>query len=498
MELPNYGERRSLPGNTQVKVPPLAIDSISKTQSQIEPDSKTLTQRRIDTKHRRPKPKKQGSVHSSPTYHSPGKLSEGIISQPSSELSPELTKARFSLKFHTASESQKLLDLYSRTAPNSLASQAAMDRLQEDKQLEAEWEELAHIGDGHRNSTRHLSYAALRSSMRRMSSRKASIVSPDYLSNRRKYSLKEFQSPRYSTGNTEAELPYHSIKRSEVTLEQMIFDNCLQVNHFILEKKIGKGTTGVLYSARDTKQDERRAVKIYDKKHLEEKFTPHYSGLLMQRNELNMISQLSHPNIIKAYEVIESENINNVFLVLEAANWSLIEECPMSEVDAWKYFNQLVSVLDYLHNEAKIVHRDLKPRNLMIDSNNKLKLFDFGTAQSIYAKETSLGISATSAFLAPERFLDTQACDGCALDIWGAGVTLFYFIEGCTPFSSRSSKKLSEEISTKSINYSARIQGPLKTLLEKMLEKDPCKRIKLAEVKEEPWLKLGPLKNRAA
>mmetsp|Transcript_1685 Transcript_1685/g.3608 ORF Transcript_1685/g.3608 Transcript_1685/m.3608 type:complete len:460 (+) Transcript_1685:383-1762(+) len=285
------------------------------------------------------------------------------------------------------------------------------------------------------------------------------------------------------------------IKRSEIMIEQLVSNDCLRINQYILERRIGKGTSWVAYSAQDTELGERRAVKVFDKKMLKHRFNGQRTALFALRNELEMISLLDHPNIIKTYEVIESNHKSNVFLVLElAANGSLSEVCPLSRFEAWNYFTQLVSVIDYLHNDAKIVHRDLKPQNLMLDSNYKLKLVDFGTAQKIASKEIFVNVSGSHAFMAPELILGAKFCDGKALDIWAAGITLYYFIEGCTPFTSRKTQMLYEEISTVSINYSSRIQGNLRDLLERMLEKDPAKRIKLNEIQEHPYVKQRPSK----
>jgi [calcium/calmodulin-dependent protein kinase] kinase len=299
-----------------------------------------------------------------------------------------------------------------------------------------------------------------------------------------------------SSAVSETEHPrqvFSCVKRSEIEIKQTMANGNLQVNQYMLEAQIGKGSFGVVYSALDTVLGERRAVKVFDKKQLKKHFHGKNTSLHVIRNEIETMSALDHPNIIKTYEVMESSHKNSVYLVVElASNGTLNEVCPMSENDAWNYFRQLVAALDYLHNEAKVVHRDIKPQNLLLDSDYKLKLIDFGTAQSIHIHDTFNNVSGSHAFMSPELVTGAKPFEGRALDVWAAGVTLYYFIEGCTPFASRKILKLYEEIASGSVLYPPRIKEPLKSLLVRMLTKDPKRRIKLSEIKDHPWFMQGP------
>lgn len=90
--------------------------------------------------------------------------------------------------------------------------------------------------------------------------------------------------------------------------------------------------------------------------------------------------RLSHPNIIKIYQVIDTET--DCFIVMEYAKGGdmaslLPDESPLSEQEARKYFRQLVSAIDHAHS-SEIVHRDLKLENLLLDNNKDLLVSDFG------------------------------------------------------------------------------------------------------------------------
>ena len=97
------------------------------------------------------------------------------------------------------------------------------------------------------------------------------------------------------------------------------------------------------------------------------------NGLTSVMGEIQILMKLDHPNIIKILEVIETSS--KIYLVLEYASKGPISELlPLSEEKAAYYFSQLISALEYMHENKLIVHRDIKPDNLLIDENDCLKI----------------------------------------------------------------------------------------------------------------------------
>ena len=121
--------------------------------------------------------------------------------------------------------------------------------------------------------------------------------------------------------------------------------------------------------------------------------------------ETDMLKKLSHPNIITIYEMYEDEKW--FYLVTELCQGiDLYEEFskrkfPFSEREAAAIMYEVMLAINHCHSEM-ICHRDLKPENIVIDSNKKIKLIDFGTAESNETGQGMMGVIGTAYYIAPE------------------------------------------------------------------------------------------------
>ena len=108
-----------------------------------------------------------------------------------------------------------------------------------------------------------------------------------------------------------------------------------------------------------------------------------------------------------------------------------------------KYWRQLLLALDYLHNYVHVVHRDIKPDNLLVDELDNLKIADFGVSNLIENQSTVTGSKiGTPAFYSPEIFTNPDNIDPYPIDVWAAGVTLFYLLFLKMPFEGSNYKQL--------------------------------------------------------
>ena len=279
------------------------------------------------------------------------------------------------------------------------------------------------------------------------------------------------------------------VRRTSIVTKEKMNDGALRVNQYKLMQKVGSGAYGKVFRAVD---DEGNvvAVKVYNKRRLRSKWIGKgRTALQLVSSEIEIMQSASHERLINLYEVINQEDYHKIYLVLEYADGgTLHQKGKIAEKDAKMYFRQLIDGLEYLHENLEVVHRDIKPQNILFDANNNLKIADFGSAQYIKHGRDELTSSAgTFAFMSPEMHGGSRVYRGKPTDIWAAGITLYYMIEGKTPFRSRVVVELMNEVKTQEISYPSHFSETLQQLLSGMLEKDPDKRMSVDQIKQSQW-----------
>lgn len=152
----------------------------------------------------------------------------------------------------------------------------------------------------------------------------------------------------------------------------------------------------------------------------------------------------------------------------------------MNENEARKYFQQIISSIEYCHAH-KTSHRDLKPENLLLDENNNIKLIDFGLANTMrdsYALKTACG---SPNYAAPE-VISGKAYSGFEVDIWSTGVILYAMVCGSLPFDEDSTSLLFSKIRDGIFTMPEFISPEVKDLINRMLQPNPVKRITIKEI----------------
>uniref|UniRef100_A0A4W5R665 non-specific serine/threonine protein kinase n=1 Tax=Hucho hucho TaxID=62062 RepID=A0A4W5R665_9TELE len=210
--------------------------------------------------------------------------------------------------------------------------------------------------------------------------------------------------------------------------------------------------------------------------------------------EIAILRKLDHLNIVKLVEVrLEpSQLAHNVLrtilfdLMPKGPVMEVPTDSPFTEEQTRLYFRDIVLGIEYLHYQ-KIVHRDIKPANVLLGDDGHVKIADFGVSNQFEGNDALLSSTAgTPAFMAPETLSDIhQSFSGKALDVWAMGVTLYCFVFGkvsepadfCGYFLFFSLLPSLPEISEE-----------LKTLILKMLDKNPDTRITIPEIKLDPWV----------
>eukprot|EP01125_Pyxidicula_operculata_P014967 TRINITY_DN5052_c0_g1_i3.p1 TRINITY_DN5052_c0_g1~~TRINITY_DN5052_c0_g1_i3.p1 ORF type:complete len:296 (+),score=58.76 TRINITY_DN5052_c0_g1_i3:15-902(+) len=181
-------------------------------------------------------------------------------------------------------------------------------------------------------------------------------------------------------------------------------------------QKIGEGTYGVVYKAKDKFTNRFVALKKIRLEH-EDEGVPSTAI-----REISILKELTHPNVVNLLDVCNFDN--KLYLVFEFLDQDLkkyMDSVPMLDAELVKsYTHQLLTGLLFCH-QRRILHRDLKPQNLLIDKKGTLKLADFGLARAFcvpvrpYTHEV-----ITLWYRAPEILLGSQAYS-TPVDIWSAG-----------------------------------------------------------------------------
>ncbi|NXC22121.1 CDK10 kinase, partial [Corythaeola cristata] len=197
---------------------------------------------------------------------------------------------------------------------------------------------------------------------------------------------------------------------------------CRSVKEFEKLNRIGEGTYGIVYRARDTLTDETVALKKV-------RMDNEKDGMpISSLREITLLLQLRHPNIVELKEVVVGNHLESIFLVMgycEQDLASLLEnmQTPFSEAQVKCIILQVLKGLQYLH-ENYVIHRDLKVSNLLMTDKGCVKIADFGLARTYgMPPEPMTPKVVTLWYRAPELLLG-MTTQTTSIDMWAAGCIL--------------------------------------------------------------------------
>ena len=266
----------------------------------------------------------------------------------------------------------------------------------------------------------------------------------------------------------------------------------LFLDNYDVIKQLGKGGYGKVYQVKNKKSGEIRACKHLSKLVLKdlEKF----------EREINILINSDHPNIIKIYEVFESQR--SLYIVMEECKGGeifdrIIEHIESkkmySEKDAAEMIRQVMSAIEYCHNNG-ICHRDLKPENLLYlkkgeEKDNPIRVIDFGLSQ-MFSPQKKLKTKVGTAYYVSPEILQGDYNEKC--DIWSAGVILYIFLSGDPPFNGPSDSAIYGKIAQMKFNFPEKkwknISKEAKDLISHMIAPENI-RYSAKEVLAHPWFK---------
>ena len=203
----------------------------------------------------------------------------------------------------------------------------------------------------------------------------------------------------------------------------------------ILEK-IGSGGMAVVYRGKDRKLDRYVTVKV-----LREEFIGDEEFIERFNSEACSAARLSHPNIVRAYDVGEDGDVNyivNEYIHGDTLKKAIKEKAPFDSRSTINVAIQIASALSQAH-KAHIVHRDIKPQNILVGTDGVVKVTDFGIARAATASTMTTTANAAGSvhYFSPEQarggYVDEKS------DIYSLGISMFEMITGVLPFQGNNS-----------------------------------------------------------
>lgn len=254
---------------------------------------------------------------------------------------------------------------------------------------------------------------------------------------------------------------------------------------------IGSGTFGKVYKALHLPTKQFRAMKV-----VKVDTVNYQDDDKTFLKEIEVLSQIDHPNIIKIFEYF-MDDINYYVITELCAGGELYDQIynihNYNESDAATIMEQIFSVLSYLH-EKGIVHRDLKPENILLESDDVndlvIKIIDFGTS-NYYDKKKKLTLKVgTPYYIAPE-VLRKEYNNKC--DVWSAGVIMYVLLCGSPPFDGSDDTSIIEKVKEGKFSFHGKewetVSFEAKDLIKKLLVKDYNARLSAQEALHDGWIK---------
>jgi serine/threonine protein kinase len=263
---------------------------------------------------------------------------------------------------------------------------------------------------------------------------------PERLLRSRLITEEQLAAARSAVNNDEDKVGGHLVREGLLTPFQLRHlragATSFQVGKYIVVDCIGRGGNGVVFKARHTLMPNRYvALKTLESRNLH-----HGDDALSRfRREIDIVARLEHPNVVRAYDVLQTRV--HLYLVLEYIagrdlGTMVRQRGPLPIAEAVAYGVQAARGLAYAH-KCGVVHRDLKPANLLLTSDGVVKLSDLGLARffihdpddELTKKGLCLG---TPEFMAPEQAEDSNRADHRS-DLYSLGATLFHILTGELP-----------------------------------------------------------------
>ena len=214
------------------------------------------------------------------------------------------------------------------------------------------------------------------------------------------------------------------------------------------------------------------------------------------QNEIDILTHVDHPNIVRLFEVYE--DLNSYSLVMDLMTGgelfdTILEKEVFTEKEAADTVRPIIDAINYCHS-LNIIHRDIKPENLLFSTKDPLtriiKVSDFGLARFISMETLATTTCGTPGYVAPEIL--EQRPYGKACDYWSIGVVLYILLCGFPPFYDEDNMLLFEKIKHGRYSFPSpywdQISNEAKEIISNLLVVNPLSRWNCDSLLRNPWI----------
>ena len=259
------------------------------------------------------------------------------------------------------------------------------------------------------------------------------------------------------------------------------------IGDYQLLNVIGQGSFACVVLGEHMVTHQNVAVKVFSKQVMQ--LTPLWRQTF--EIEVSILRKLDHLFIVSLYDVLEDEF--NHYIVMEyCSRGSMIDYVnshgAVSEDQASVILSQIVCALDYMRSVARVAHRDIKLDNILFDSAMNVRFVDFGLSKQ-YEDQRTIFTTICGSFMYAAPEILTGQCYSVQSEIWSLGIVMFGLLTGHLPFVAQNQQILTEKVLKEHPRFPAKMSPAWISLLSRMLEKSPDKRITLDELKNDPLVK---------
>ena len=282
------------------------------------------------------------------------------------------------------------------------------------------------------------------------------------------------------------------------------------INNLFFEKKLGKGSFGVVYLTSNTKENTKKtATKVFSRTIIENNI----KQLDYLKTEISLLQTLDHPNIVKFDSIMKTKK--KILLSMEFCNGGGLDKAlekyqkkfgkPFSEEIVQYLMRQIIDAFNYIHSQS-VIHRDIKLENILINYETEkdkeefnlmkstVKICDFGFSCSI--KNGKLFSSVGTPINMDPIILKKKHSKGKLkhlgydqkADIWSLGTICYEMIIGEYAFDAEDMNELVEKIEKGTYTVPTSLSSEIVSFINGMLQYDPQKRLSIYELIKHPFL----------